>query len=137
MLDWPMTQNQNIIPKLLLWTIVIHAVLIVLTISEVFIYSTFFNAGQAMAAYEQHAQKYAPYIAIIAGFAIIYVVAVRLKRKNANREELICFGLPIGYILLDVVILLMSGTDWKNNFTLFSISYTTKLLAGYLALKIT
>ncbi len=130
-----MTQNQRTFLKLGLWTIIIHVILIALTILEVFIYSTFINTGQDISVYEQHAQHSGPYVGIIAGFILIYLVAIRLKGKIENSERLICFGLPIGYILSDILLLIVSGTEWLSNWTIFSISYGTKLLAGYLAMK--
>ncbi len=130
-----MTQNQKTFLKLGLWAIIIHVILIALTILEVFIYSTFINSGQDKSVYEQHAQNTAPYIAIIGGFGLIYLIAIQLKGKIKSSERLICLGLPIGYILLDVLLLIVSRTDLRNNFTIFLISYLTKLLAGYLAMK--
>ena len=76
-----MSQNLKIFLKLGLWTIIIHVILIVLAILEVFIYSTFINSGQGRSVYDQHAQNAGPYIAIIAGFALVYLVAIRVKTK--------------------------------------------------------
>ena len=129
-----MTPNLKLIPIITLWALIIHIVLIALTILEVFIYSSLFNSGQANAVYEQHAQTAGPYIGIIVGFAAVYFAALRLARKNTAAKTMICIGLPVAYILLDMLILVVSGTDWTNDLTTFSISYTTKLLAGYLAL---
>lgn len=115
----------------------LHIILIALTVLEVFIYSGFFNAGQDKLVYEQHAAKVAPYIAIIVGFILTFGIAVRLIKKNPAEKRLIGLGLPIGYILIDILILLLSGTDLLSNFWVFSISYLTKLFAGFLSLKTT
>ena len=129
-----MTPKLKLILIITLWAFIIHIVLIALTILEVFVYSSLFNSGQPNAVYEQHAQTAGPYIGIIVGFAAIYFIALRLARKTSGTETMICIGLPVAYILLDMLILVVSGTDWTNDLTTFSISYTTKLLAGYLAL---
>lgn len=130
-----MTSNQKTALKIIMWSILLHVALIALTILEVFIYSMAVNPGQDNRVYEQHAQQSGPYVGILAGFVFVYFVTVWLKRKTLQGDRLICFGLPVGYIILDVLILVLSGTDWMNHLTLFSISYSTKVFAGYLALK--
>jgi hypothetical protein len=132
-----MTKNVNLILKIIMWTILLHVILIALTVLEVFIYSTVFNSGQDNSVYENHAQKSGPLIAIILGFVLVYVVAARLSKANKDNIKLICIGLPIGYILLDVIIIVLSSTSFVNNFWTFGISYITKILAGFLASRAT
>ena len=131
-----MSKKGKLILKIIMWAFLLHIILITLTIFEVFIYSTFINSGHDSQFYEAHAQKSGPYVAIIIGFILTYVIALRLAKKNPAEKGLICIGIPVGYIALDIIILLlMSGTDLSGSAWIFGISYTTKLLAGYAALK--
>lgn len=128
---------KKLILVITLWAILIHILLIALTVLEVYIYSTFINSGQPLMVYQSHAQKSGPYIGIVIGFILIYWVTGRLIKKNATAKKLIWLGLPLGYAILDLVILLISGTDILNNLWVFALSFATKFLAGYFALKMT
>ena len=109
-------------------------ILILLTVLEVFIYSTFVNPGQDISLYESHAQDSGPYVGILVGFILIVVIAIRMLNRNQGHRALIAYGLPIGYIVVDIIILILSGIFFGDHPTVFAISYLTKIAAGQVAL---
>lgn len=130
-----MPERVKLFLKIIGWAVLLHVVLIALTILEVFIYSTFVNRGQDNLVYEAHAEQSGPYIGIIAGFVLTYLIAFLWSKKAPSEKRRICIGLPIAYIVIDIIILLVSGTDPSGSLLVFFISYATKLMAGYLVLK--
>ncbi|NER14628.1 hypothetical protein GWK08_14325 [Leptobacterium flavescens] len=126
--------KSNKIPwlKITGWAILIHALLIVTSILEVFIFSTLIKPNRDEVFYEQHAKVTAPYIAIIAGFVLIFLVARSLTRKLEKNKVLTGLLLALTYILIDVVLLFMASVNWSEHYGVFIISFLTKLLAAYL-----
>ena len=129
-----MTADKKIVLKLIGWSIAIHIILILSTVLEVFIYSTFINPGQDVSHYESHAQDSGPYIGIILGFIVIAIIAIRMLNRNQGHRALIAYGLPIAYIIVDLIILILSGIFFGDHPTVFAISYLTKMAAGQIAL---
>ena len=129
-----MVAEKKLIFKVIAWSIAIHIVLIVLTILEVFVYSHLINPGKELTEYEAHAQASGPYISLIFGFILIFVIAKHLLGKYPDNRAFIGYGLPITYILVDVILLILAGTDFISNYEVFTISYLTKLGAGQAAL---
>lgn len=92
------------------------------------IYSYLINPGQAMAAYEQHAQASGPWVSIIAGFAIFYAASRWIARSIPTALALFAIFLAIDLTLfvfvsanLSAILIALAGA-----------SYLTKLLACYL-----
>lgn len=132
-----MTPKNKLVLKILVWSFLVHVILIALTFLEVFIYSALINSGQDIQFYEQHAEVSGPYIGILVGFPLVYLMVKSLLKKNPASQKLIGFGLPLGYIFLDVIMVVLSGVVFLPYLWTFAVSYLTKLLAGYLAMKTT
>lgn len=130
-----MTKDAKLFLKIAGWAVLLHVVLIGLTILEVFVYSTFVNREQDSHVYEEHAEQSGPYIGIIVGFILTYILLLNLTKKGHEEKRKICIGIPIVYIVIDIIILIISGADLSSNLLVFGISYATKLLAGYLVIK--
>lgn len=128
-----MTTN-NIIPwlKIIGWALLIHIILIALSILEVVIFSTLIEPAQEPAYYEQHAQITAPYISIIFGIILFFFISRLLVKKRYKKRILIGLILPAIYIIIDLVFLLLSDTDWGQQYLIFMISFITKTLASYI-----
>ncbi|MGB5372003.1 MAG: hypothetical protein WBN18_16360 [Flavobacteriaceae bacterium] len=118
--------------KLLGWAILIHIILIVLSILEVVAYSTIINPGHEQSFYEQHAQTTAPYISIIFGIILFFFISRLLVKKRYDKRQVIALALPITYIIIDIIIMLLSNTDWGQQYLAFIVSFVTKILASYI-----
>ena len=117
---------------LFVWALVLHVVLIGLSFLEVFIYSVLIEPGKDQAFYEAHAAQSAPYVAIIAGFVLTFLIA-RLMTKNRTQDRiLIGIMLAVAYMVMDVFLLIAVKVDWGEHMGIFLISFATKILAGYL-----
>lgn len=128
-----MTTN-NKIPwlKIIGWALLIHVILIALSILEVVIFSTIIEPGQEPTYYEQHAQLTAPYVSIIFGIILFYLISRLLVKKRYNKRKLIGLMLPGIYIIMDIVFLLLSDTNWGQQYLVFMMSFVTKTLASYI-----
>ena len=130
-----MSQPFKLSLKLAGWAFLIHVILIALTFAEVFVYSMTINTGQPVAVYEQHAQQSGPIVGIVIGFVLVWWVARLLIAKNREGIRQISWGLPVAYIVIDIIMVVMSGTSLLSTPWIFSLSYLSKLLAGYLAAR--
>ena len=118
--------------KILGWAVLIHIILIVLSILEVLVYSTVINTGHEKSFYEQHAQTTAPYISIIFGIILFFFISRLLVKKRYDKRQVIALALPITYIIIDIIIMLLSNTDWGQQYLAFIVSFVTKILASYI-----
>ncbi len=118
--------------KIIGWALLLHIILIALSILEVVIFSTIIEPGQEPTYYEQHAQITAPYISIIFGIILFFFISRLLVKKRYNKRKLIGLLLPAIYIIMDLLFLQLSDTDWGQQFWTFMISFITKVLASYI-----
>lgn len=126
--------TNNKIPwlKITGWALLIHIILIALSILEVVIFSALIEPGQQPTYYEEHAQISAPYISIIFGIILFFFISRLLVKKRYSKRKLIGLMLPAIYIIMDLVFLLLSDTDWGQQYLIFMISFITKTLASYI-----
>ncbi|MBL4656677.1 MAG: hypothetical protein JKX73_01665 [Flavobacteriales bacterium] len=116
---------------LLLWSVLIHAILIALSIAEVAVYAFAIEPGHDEAFYTQHAQLTAPWVSIIGGLFIFFLVARKLARNRIEQRKIIGLVLPALYIVLDLLILNLSESDLGGQYVIFAISFSSKILASY------
>lgn len=117
--------------RITVWALVIHIILIVLSILEVFIYSLI-NPNHESSFYKEHAELTGPYISIFFGFIIFYLVA-RLISKNFTKNKIvIALGLPIIYTIMDFIMVHYSGVNWKEHIIVFIISALVKISGSVL-----
>jgi len=117
--------------KITVWALVIHIMLIVLSILEVFIYSLI-NPNHEDSFYTNHAELTGPYISIFFGFIIFYFVASYLSRTLTIKKIIIALSLPIIYTIMDFLMVHYSGVIWKDHITIFIISFLVKTLGSVL-----
>jgi glucan phosphoethanolaminetransferase (alkaline phosphatase superfamily) len=121
--------------KLFGWAIVVHIILIGLSILEVYLYSLLFNQNQPQQVYESHAKVSAPYISLIFGLPVFFIIARFLGKKNPNAFWTIALGFPLLYILLDLIMLIPYHIDWGKEYWRFIRSFGTKILGSYLGVR--
>lgn len=121
------------------WTIgtavLLHVVLILLTVVEVFIYSMLIEPGRDQVFYEAHAEASGPWVATIFGTIIIYFLVRRYMRRNTYGGLAYAWALPGIYILIDFIVLPFSGPDWTSALPIVLISNAIKLLAGLVSYR--
>lgn len=85
-------------------TIVVTGVL--LTIGVVWVYSTLVAPGKPVAAYEQFAQTAGPWVSVVAGPVITYLVVRRWTRSLDARNALrMAIWIMAMYLLVDIAVL--------------------------------
>ena len=67
---------------------------------------------------------------------VVWWVARMLMRKNREVVTQISWGLPAAYVVIDIIMVVMSGISLLSTPWIFSLSYLSKLLAGYLAARV-
>ena len=117
--------------KIIGWAILTHIILIAISFLEVFLYSLI-NPGHENSFYEEHAQVSAPYISIIFGFILFFLVARQLCKQAPDHWIAIVLLLPILYIILDFLMLLGYDVDWGEHLLVFMASFLSKALGAYL-----
>ena len=129
--------NTNKTPwlKLIGWPVLIHIILIALSFLEVFIYAMLINPGMEESFYEKHAELTAPYVSIIFGVALFFLVAKRLTKTNPDKWLVIALVLPFVYIALDLLMLLPYDVNWGENFLVLVASFGSKIIAAFIGAK--
>jgi len=121
--------------KIIGWSVLIHIILIALSFLEVFIYSLLINPGQEESYYMKHAEQSAPYVSIIFGIVMFFLIARLLTKKRPHNWLVIGLALPIVYIVLDLIMLLPYEVNWGESYLIFIISFGTKALAGFIGAR--
>jgi hypothetical protein len=121
--------------KVIGWAILVHVILIMLSIAEVFVYSIVFNPGQDQKTYEAHAQVSAPYVSILLGIPVFYLITRLIFSKNGDKKSEILYGLPAIYIVLDIAMLIPYDIDWIGHLWVFALSFGTKFLSTYAGMR--
>lgn len=121
-----MTQGLKRLGWILVSAIVIHIILIVLSILEVFVFSLI-NPGEPNPFYRAHAEVSGPIVSIVAGFPIFILAGKFLARKLANKLN-VALLLPILYTITDFLIVDAAGVIWEQHLMIFMASAAVKML---------
>jgi hypothetical protein len=121
--------------KLLGLTILTMAVLVILSVIEVAIYSYIINPGQEQGVYNVHANESAPYISAIFGFIVFFLVLRHWKKKGHANLGNLAILFPVVYLLFDLILILSFGVNWSDFIVVFAISNGAKCLGSYLGYK--
>lgn len=113
------------------WAVLIHVILIALSFLEVFIFSLM-NPGQDQDFYREHAQWSGPYVSIIFGFVLFFLIARSLTRKYPHHRLFIILALPVVYTIMDFALVQGYGVDWEQHYFIFLLSFIIKALGGIL-----
>lgn len=107
--------------------LVAEVVLIAAAFLWVAVYSHLIAPGQEMSAYHQHAQASGPWVSVIVGVPVFYLLGHWLRSR---RSATLLFGL---YLALDVALLAAIPAEGSLPVAFIAVSYITKLaslLAG-------
>lgn len=121
--------------KLVGLVILTMALLVVISILEVAVYSYVVNPGQDESIYEAHANISAPYVSGIFGFIIFFFVARYWKKKNYSNAFQLAILFPITYVLVDIVIITAAGVKWSEFFLVFVLANSAKVVGSYLGYR--
>ena len=130
--------KKNIILKLIGLAVLTMITLVIISILEVTLYSYVVNPGQAVSVYEAHAEFSAPFISGIFGFIVFFLITRYWKKKEYQDLFKLVILFPLTYVLLDIVVLLLAGTDrWSSFILIFILANGAKFLGSYLGYKLT
>ncbi|MBL7792390.1 MAG: hypothetical protein JNK77_08695 [Saprospiraceae bacterium] len=132
--------KKNIVLKLIGLAILVMITLIIISILEVAVYSYLVNPGQEISVYEAHAEFSAPYVSGIFGFILFFLIARHWKKKEYHNLSKLIFLFPLTYVLLDILVLLLSGavewSKWSSIVLMFVLANGAKFFGSYLGYKL-
>lgn len=129
--------QQYVALKLIGLAVLIMITLVIISILEVTLYSYLINPGHDFSVYEVHANSSAPFVSGIFGFILFFLIARYWKRKAFNNLFKLITLLPLTYVLLDIVVLILTGmVQWSSFILIFILSNGAKFLGSYLGYKL-
>jgi hypothetical protein len=93
----------------------------------VVIYSYLVVPGKDEAFYEEHAQISGPWVSGIFGFILVFLVVRWYIKKYDERHLVFAIAFPVVYIIMDVLILLPFGINWKEHLPILLMANGAKL----------
>ncbi len=103
-----------------------EASVIAAAIAWVAVYSYAINPGQPVSAYQAHAQASSPWVSILVGVPVFYLISRYIARAVPT-----AIALFVIVLVVDAVILVASTPLTEIPAGLVLLSYTTKLAASY------
>jgi len=130
--------KQYVVLKLIGLAILTMITLVIVSILEVALYSYVINPRQELSVYEAHAKFSAPFISGIFGFIVFFLITRYWKKKEYQHLFKLVILFPLTYVLLDIVVLLLTGTvQWSSFILIFILANGAKFLGSYLGYKLT
>ena len=130
--------KQYMVLKLIGLAILTMITLVIISILEVTLYSYVINPGQEVSVYEAHAKFSAPFVSGIFGFIVFFLITRYWKKKEYQDLFKLVILFPLTYVLLDMVVLLLAGTDqWSSFILIFILANGAKFLGSYLGYRLT
>ena len=114
----------------------LHIVLVIISILEVFVYSMVIAPGKDEVFYQEHAEISAPWVSGIFGALFIFFIVRRFIKKNNGQHLTYTIAFPLVYILLDVIILLPFQINWLEHLPVFLMANGVKVVASFLSFYI-
>jgi len=111
--------------------------LVLISILEVTIYSYLVNPGKDISVYEAHAEYSAPYISGLFGFLAFFLIARYWNKKGFPNAFRLALLFPLVYVLLDILIITLSGAQWSDYILVFFLANGAKFLGSFLGHKLT
>lgn len=113
--------------------LLLHVVLILLSIIEVAIYSFLIIPGKERAFYEVHATVSGPWISAIFGSLFMFLLVKRFLKKFTRQQLTYAAGLLALYLVIDVLLLIFSGYQFRDFIYPFVSATIPKIVAVSLA----
>ena len=130
--------KQYVVLKLIGLAILTMITLVIVSILEVALYSYVINHRQELSVYEAHAKFSAPFISGIFGFIVFFLITRYWKKKEYQHLFKLVILFPLTYVLLDIVVLLLTGAvQWSSFILIFILANGAKFLGSYLGFKLT
>lgn len=129
--------KKYVIPKLIGLAIMTMILLVILSILEVAVYSHLINPNQELSLYKSHANMSAPYVSGIFGFIIFFIISRYWTQKKYDNISNLIFQFPLIFVLIDILVLLLSGVKWEVFLVTFLIANSAKFIGSYLGYKMT
>lgn len=129
--------KKYVIPKLIGLAIMTMIILVIISILEVAVYSHIINPGQELSVYKSHANMSAPYVSGIFGFIIFFFISRYWTQKKYDNINSLVFYFPLTYVLIDIIVLVLSGVKWEDFLVTFLIANSAKFFGSFLGYKIT
>ncbi len=108
--------------------------LVSISIFEVAIYAYLVDPGHEEIYYQQHAKVSAPWISIVFGFPLFFLVVRLLRKKLGSKLKAFVILYPLCYQVIDVLIVAASGgVDWASFVWLMLLAFTAKVAGTMLA----
>ena len=129
--------KQYTVLKLIGLAVLTMITLVIISILEVTLYSYIINPGQEVSVYEAHANFSAPFISGIFGFIVFFLITRYWKKKEYQDLFKLVILFPLTYVLLDIVVILLTGTvQWSDFILIFILANGAKFLGSYLGYKL-
>ncbi len=113
--------------------LLLHIVLIIISIIEVFIYSMLISPGKDEAFYQGHAEMTGPWISGIFGSLFIFLLVRRFIRKHNVQHLTYTIAFPLVYIILDILMLIPFHINWSEHFPVFLMANGAKVISSFLS----
>src|SRR4030095_10538059 len=119
--------------KLIGAAILLHVILVVLSVTEVAIYSYFISPGKDQALYSAHATITGPWISAIFGSLLMFFLVKRYLKRYSQQQLIYVVWLPAIYIAIDLIFFFVSGYEIKDFIYQFVLATIPKIVAVALA----
>ncbi len=96
-------------PRILAAIVIAQVTLIAGAVGWVAIYSYLIAPGQPIAAYQAHAQVSGPWVSLILGVPVFFVLGRWLARHRPTAARASAIALGAGYVIIDLAILLAAA----------------------------
>ena len=105
---------------------------IIATVAWVVFYSYVVHPGETAAFYERHAQEAGPWVSLLAGTQIFYLICRWIGSRVPSRAWATAMALFGLFVLVDFALILSAGTPSPRILGFVAVSYLLKLLACHL-----
>lgn len=117
-------------PRVLSATLLAQVVLIGCAIAWVAVYSHVIAPGQPVAAYHAHAQASGPWVSLLAGLPLFYLLGAGLARHRPAAARASALALAACYLALDLVLLLALAPG-RIPWLMVAVNYAAKTVAAW------
>lgn len=114
----------------------LHIILIVISIIEVFFYSLLIVPGKDEAFYSKHAEASGPWVSGIFGSIFIFLLVRRFIKRHDQHHLIYTIALPGIYIALDAAFLMAYGVDWSEHILVTGLANSVKVLSAFISYSI-
>ncbi len=127
----PTPPHRPLWPRVLGAILIAQVMLIAGAIAWVAIYSYLIAPGQPIAAYRAHAQVSGPWVSLVLGIPVFFVLGRWLARHRPEAARASAIALGAGYVVVDLAILL-AAAQGAIPWAMVAANYVVKLTAAWI-----